>query len=211
MKTTILTSLTLALVALPSHADTNVDESIEQLKTNVENAKSNYEQYEENAKIAGKNFKTTSEAIVVLKNQKQQVLKTDVNIDENQKVLDQVKLQLKGLKAEEQKKLDEEQKQAQKLEARLNEMKKNLEKRKLNLEAYDRKMAEVDKEKNDWEFQRKNMQNLVSQIQEKQKQAESEKVTWGKKKDSYEAEAKKWKNASSTAEKQLAHIEKIKN
>lgn len=208
MKTAISISA-LLVFSWSVNADTNVEESRERLKTNVENSKHNYEQYQNNADIANKNHEATTQAIKMLKNQKKELLKTHVSIDENQKTLDNVKVQLGQLKKKEQAKITKEQATLKDFEKRLAELKKNLEKRQMNVAAYDKKIREIDTEKKDWEFQRQNMNSMVKQIDEKAVQAKKEKEVWAKKKKSYNAQAKKWKKASGKATGQLASFEKI--
>src|SRR4051812_21578094 len=96
---------------------TDVKGSLQQLKTNEENAKANKKQYEQNAEIASKNVAEVNAALKQLADQKVQLKNNGQNLDKNLAVLDSMKVKLQEYQKDEQTQLSKEQAQIAQVKA----------------------------------------------------------------------------------------------
>lgn len=180
--------------------EVKIDVDLDQLKTNVNNSLHNYNEYKKNLEISENNKKQTSKAIESLKKQKQDLSKSSQNVDKNKQAIEKMRLQIVDYKKNEQEKLTGDLAEINKLKDVLFQLENNKKKREINIAAYDKKLAEIEKEKQEWADQVKNLGELYKTIDQKITQIEKEKTDWDKKGQSYQKQADKWKNEHKTAE-----------
>lgn len=180
-------------------AGTDVGQSLETLKTNMENSQTNFDQYEKNQKISARNAEETRKAMVELKKLEKSLIENSQNIDKNKAKLDQMKVKIQEYKKAEMMELEKEKNYIAEVQALLNKLQKNAQQREMNITAYDTKMQEIDKEKKDWDTQRGALADLKQEIASKYTQAQQENAKWSGKEKSYGDESTKWRKQSITA------------
>jgi len=79
----------------------------------------------------------------------------------------------------------------------------------MNLAAYDAKIQELEKEKADWDAQRKAASELTGEINKKETEAVAERQKWTEKRKGYRAEAEKWLNNARTAEQTYTKFKRL--
>ncbi len=212
MKTVYATALIVIFaVSTSAHAKTDVKAAMTQLKTNEENAKANKKQYEENADIAGKNIVEVTTAIKQLREQKAGLSGNSQNLQKNLAVLDKMKERLNEFSKEEAVQMKKEEAQIAQLRMALDKLEANKTKRAQNIEAYTQKIADVEKEKQDWAQQREAFAGIKKELDSKETKALSEREKWIEKRKGYRAEADKWGKESQVAEQQRVKTEKLKD
>jgi len=173
-------------------AKTDVDKKLDQMKTNAENSEHNLGQYKDNLSIVDGNLDSVDKALGVLKNQEKQLNLGKKQIDENKKFLDQQKIKIKKLIISEETNITAESKQIEALKEALMKLEDNKLKRQENVQAYNDRLLEIDREKEEWGLQKKYISELRLQIGNKLKDANSERKKWSAKQSTYKGEVSKW-------------------
>jgi chromosome segregation ATPase len=201
----------LIFVFTAAQAEVNVEADIQKLEENKDNSKLNYEQYKKNYNISKQNISVIKKSIKTLRAQKRSVSKNDRNIEKNKKALEKMKVKVISYKAKEQKKQMKEVQDIEELKALLVKMETNLNLRNLNVQEYDKKIAEIVKEKLEWDEQNQDLETLRQTIVIKESEAKKEHKNWiGKKKD-YRRQMGKWKSESKIARQRLKKYKKLAN
>lgn len=212
MKKAKLTALiALTTVSMSATAKTDVNGALTQLKTNEENAKSNYKQYEDNAEIASKNIVEVTAAIKQLRDQKAQLNSSAANLNKNLAILDKMKERLQTFSKEEQTAMKKEDAQIAALKASLEKLEANKAKREQNISSYAEKIAEVDKEKTDWQEQHQAFASIQKELDTKETKALAEREKWIEKRKGYRGESAKWEKESQVAEQARVKFDKLKD
>jgi len=212
MKKAKLTALiALTTVSISATAKTDVNGALTQLKTNEENAKSNYKQYEDNAEIASKNIVEVTAAIKQLRDQKAQLNSSAANLNKNLAILDKMKERLQTFSKEEQTAMKKEDAQIAALKASLEKLEANKAKREQNISSYAEKIAEVDKEKTDWQEQHQAFASIQKELDTKETKALAEREKWIEKRKGYRGESAKWEKESQVAEQARVKFDKLKD
>ena len=201
--------ITTLLLSVPAGAKTDVKGALEQLKTNEENAKSNFKQYDANAEIASQNIVEVTNAIKALREQRTQLGANAQNLEKNRAILDAVKLKLDGFKKEELAQMKREETLTAQLKAQLEKLEANKTKRQQNVDAYAQKMADVDKERADWDQQKQTFAGVQKEIDQKEQKALAEREKWLEKRKGYRGEATKWDKEAKTAEETRVKYDRL--
>lgn len=207
----ILMTLMLAGWIQSASADekAQIRESIDQLKINAENSQSNLEQYKKNMETVKTNLGEVDKALKNLRSMRKQVLENSKKAELNKADLDRQKLVLAGyIKKEDEKKMGE-QKQIEALQKKIADLQKNQLKRDENVANYNLKMQEIEREKLEWDEQKKNSEEIVSQISAKEKIASDERTRWAQKDDSYTKEVEKWNREAKFADSNYRKYKKL--
>lgn len=200
----------LALILAPSaYGRTDVEGGLEQLRENTVNSKANYEQYKDNMEISSNNVVETTKAIKELRDQRKQLTLNQSNIEKNKAALDKMRVKLVGHKAAEQEKMKTEAAQIAEVRALLEKLETNKRQREMNLAAYEAKIQEIDKEKSEWDSQRKVASELTKDIDQKEREVLAEREKWIEKKKGYRSEAVKWHKQAQTAEQTETKFKKL--
>lgn len=194
-----------------AHARTDVEASLEQLKTNTDNSKANYEQYKGNMETSSANVVETTKAIKELRDQRKQLTLNQSNIEKNKAALEKMKLKLTGHKIAEQEKLKKEEVQLGEVRALLEKLEANKRQREMNLAAYEAKIQELDKEKVEWDSQRQAAAELGKEIDMKEKEVLADREKWIEKKKGYRSEALKWYKQAQVAEQTQAKFKRLQD
>ena len=201
-------SLVVAIVP-PVYGRTDVEAGLEQLQENAVNSKSNYEQYKDNMEISSGNVVETTKAIKELRDQRKQLTMNQSNIVKNKMALDKMKQKLAGHKAAEQERMKTEDAQITEVRAVLEKLEANKRQREMNLAAYEAKIQEIEKEKLEWDSQRKVAGELTKDLDTKEKEVLTEREKWIEKKKGYRSEAMKWYKQAQSAEQTQAKFKKL--
>lgn len=197
--------LSVLTISMAVNAKTEVKVELGKLKTNAENSEHNYKQYQSNLEIVDRNIKQADSAAKELTNLKTQLQKNAKNVDKNKAALVKLETDVKTLKTKEVGRISKDEQQIQALKKILDKLEANKRNRELNVQAYDQKLAEIKKERADWNKQISQMTTLQAQIDKKKSEALGEKTKWKQKRKDYASEAKKWgkenKNAKATYNK----------
>ena len=207
-KTTLLALLALTVSA---HAKTDVPGALQTLKTNDENAKANFKQYDDNANIASQNIVEVTAAIKQLRDQKTQLNGSAANLNKNLAILDKMKERLQTFSKEEQAAMKKEDVQIAQLKAALGKLEANKAKREQNVQAYGEKLAEVDKEKAEWQEQHQAFASIQKELDAKESKAMAEREKWIEKRKGYRGEAAKWEKESAAADQARVKFDKLKD
>lgn len=192
-------------------ARTDVQGALQQLKTNENNAKANQKQYEENADIASKNIVEVTQAIKHLRDQKGKLNANSTNLNKNKAILDAMKTKLQQFKNQETAQMAKETAQINQLKAVLEKLEANRMKREQNVKAYDDKIAEVEKERGEWNQQKEAFAAIQKELESKEKRAIAEREKWLNKRKGYRAEANKWGKEAQVAEQNRVKFDKLKD
>jgi len=192
-------------------AKTDVKAAMQQLKTNEENAKANYKQYDENSDVASQNIVEATNAVKSVREQRAQLINNAQNLEKNLAILAKMRERLSGYKNDEALLMKKEEQQAQALRAQLERLEANRMKREQNITAYDAKIAEVDKEKADWDQQKSAFTSIHKELDGKEQKALGEREKWIEKRKGYRGEAAKWEKESQVAEQQRVKYEKLRD
>ncbi len=203
--------LSLLLICGSAVGKTDTAATMQQLKTNEENAKANHKQYETNADISSKNISAVNEAIKQVRTQRTQLTSNAQNLEKNRAILDKMKLKLQEFKKEEITQAAKEESQIQQLRKVLETLEANKMKRDQNIQAYDQKIAEVDREKADWDSQKTVFASLQAEIDKKEKTAVTERDRWIERRNGYRQEADKWGREAKVAEETRVKFDKLKD
>lgn len=203
--------MTVALMTVSAHAKTDVAGTVQQLKTNEENAKANHKQYQANTEISTKNIGEVNEALKQIRNQRTQLTSNAQNLEKNRAVLEKMKLKLQEFKNDEAAQMKREDTQIAQLRKTLEVLEANKAKREQNMTTYDEKIAEVEKEKADWDGQKAVFTTLNQELDKKEKTALAERQRWIEKRDGYKAEADKWSKEAKVAEETRVKFDKLKD
>ena len=207
----LIYTLTIVFTCLQLSAkEVKIDVDMDQLKTNVDNSLHNYNEYKKNLDIAKDNKEQTSKAIDNLKQQKKDLGKSSQNVDKNKQAIEKMRLKIVEYKKNEQEKLNNDLAEIQKLKDVLFQLENNKKKREVNIAAYDKKLNEIEKEKQEWANQMKNLDELYKTIDQKITQIEKEQKEWDKKTSSYKEQAEKWKKEHKTAEALYERYDNLK-
>lgn len=201
--------LPVLMAATAAFAKTDVQSTLQQLKVNEENAKANLKQYETNAEISNKNIGEVSEALKQIKTQRQQLVSNAQNLEKNRAMLDKMKMKLAEYKKDEQMQLAKEDSQIQQLRKVLEVLESNRMKREQNMLAYDQKMAEIEKEKADWDSQKNVFATLQAELDKKEKTAAAERARWVERRNGYKLEADKWSREARLAEETRVKFDRL--
>jgi chromosome segregation ATPase len=207
MRNILLTSI--LLVGSIAYAGTDVQGSVDKLKTNEDNAKANLKQYQANVDIASKNIKEAEEAIKQLREQKKKLMTSGGNLEKNRAALDQVQKRMEGFKAQEAEQMKREDAQAAKLQEALAKLQANKEQRSKNIAEYDAKINDINNERKNWATGQTEVASLKKDIEDKEAKAVAERDKWVEKKKGYQAEASKWEHQSKFAAETRAKVEKL--
>lgn len=199
----------LALVSFAAFAKTDVKAGIETLKTNEANAKANQKQYEENSEVASKNIVEVTAAIKTLREQRTQLNGNAQNLEKNRAILAKMEEKLKEFAKGEETEMKREAAQIVQLQAALDKLTANQKTRQSNLETYQQKLAEVEKEKADWDSQKQAFVAIQKEIDGKETKALAEREKWLEKRKGYRGEADKWKKESEIAENHRVKFDKL--
>ncbi len=191
------------------HGQTNVPQSLEQIKTNVENSQLNASQYQDNHEIASQNVVETSAAIKNLQNSRKQLVSGGENVQKNKKLLDDLKKKIQVLSKQEQDRLKVDEGQIAEVKAFLAKLESNKSAREANLAAYAHRLEEIDREKEDWDKQKEQVAELMKEIEAKERQAAQDRDLWIRKRNEYRAEAAKWSKASEVAAQNHTRIKSL--
>ncbi len=212
MKSILLVSvISLGTLTLTAQAKTDVAASMEHLKKNEENAKSNKQQYETNVDISSKNIVEVTAAIKKLREQKAQLASNSQNLDKNRAVLEKMRQKLADYSKEESALLKKEEAQIAQLRSTLEKLEANKKLREENISAYQLKIAEVEKEKSDWDSQKQAFSEIQKELNTKEAKALTERDKWLDKRKGYRGEAAKWDKEAEVAEQTRVKYEKLKN
>lgn len=203
--------ISVLLLALNADAKTDVSGSLQQLKSNEDNAKSNKKQYEENADIASKNIVEVTAAIKQLRDQKNQLSGNAQNLEKNRAILDKMKEKLQDYSKDETAQLKKEDMEISALRATLTKLETNKKQHEENLETYKQKIADVEKEKADWDAQKQAFVAIQKELDSKEAKAMAEREKWLDKRKGYRGEASKWEKESEVAEQNRVKFDKLKN
>lgn len=203
--------MTVALITVSAHAKTDVAGTVQQLKTNEENAKANHKQYQANTEISTKNIGEVNEALKQIRTQRTQLTSNAQNLEKNRAVLEKMKLKLQEFKNDEAAQMKREDTQIAQLRKTLEVLEANKAKREQNMTTYDEKIAEVEKEKADWDGQKAVFTTLNQELDKKEKTALAERQRWIEKHDGYKAEADKWSKEAKLAEETRVKFDKLKD
>lgn len=207
----LIYTLTIVFTCLQLSAkEVKIDVDMDQLKTNVDNSLHNYNEYKKNLDIAKDNKEQTSKAIDNLKQQKKDLGKSSQNVDKNKQAIEKMRLKIVEYKKNEQEKLNNDLAEIQKLKDVLFQLENNKKKREVNIAAYDKKLNEIEKEKQEWANQMKNLDELYKTIDQKITQIEKEQKEGDKKTSSYKEQAEKWKKEHKTAEALYERYDNLK-
>ncbi len=207
----ILAAVLVFLLAQTAQGRTDVQAGLEQLQENATNSKSNYDQYKENMEISSGNVVETTQAIKDLRDQRKQLTMNQSNIEKNKMALDKMKAKLVGHKTTEAEKLKKEEAQIAEVRVVLDKLEANKRQREMNLAAYESKIQEIDKEKTEWDSQRKAAGELTKDLSTKETEVLAEREKWIEKKKGYRGEAMKWYKQAQNAEQTQAKFKKIKD
>ena len=207
--------LTLKIAVLLSSsmafAGTDIGGTVEKLKVNEQNAKDNAKQYQANIEIAAKNLKEADAAIAQLRDQKQKLLTNGGSLEKNRAGLDSVQKRLEGFRYSETDQLKREDAQVAKLKDLLQKLESNKQQREKNIADYDLKIADLDKDRKNWQTSQSESAALKREIEDKEARAVAEREKWAAKKKGYQAEATKWEKQARTATDTRAKVEKLAN
>jgi chromosome segregation ATPase len=192
-------------------AKTDVQGTLQQLKTNEENAKSNHKQYEANATISSKNIEEVNGALKAIRTQRQQLTSNAQNLDKNRGMLDKMKAKLQEYRKDESDQMAKEDAQIAQMKKVLEVLEANKAKREQNLTSYDQKIAEVEQEKKDWDSQKGVFGTLQAELDKKEKTALAERERWITKKNGYKSEADRWGKEAKVAEETRVKFDKLKD
>jgi chromosome segregation ATPase len=192
--------VSLLVISVSVDAKTEVKVELDKLKQNTENSEHNYKQYQTNLDIVDRNIKQADSAAKELTKLKTQLNKNAQNVDKNKAALTKLETDVKALKTKEIARISKDEQQIQELKRVLDKLETNKRNRELNVQAYDKKLAEINKERGEWDQQMSQMATLQKQIDAKKKVALDEKAKWNKKRADYSSEAKKWNKEHKKAE-----------
>ncbi|MCB0421485.1 MAG: hypothetical protein KDD61_10850 [Bdellovibrionales bacterium] len=208
MRTMILILAFLIIAAIQAKAD-EAGQGIAQLEKNVLASEGNLEQYERNLKTSQENVKQMKESLAKLKTFMVNLEQSNQGIEKNQATLEPVKNKVLEHIKNERVDIEREKKQIAEVQQILDKLNKQLAARELNVKAYQAKLVEIEKEREGWAEQKKNMSSLLTTVKEKITTAEQEKVKWEGKTDKYQTEVDKWKNQAALSKKQLRHYKRL--
>ncbi len=207
----LITLIALTAMSFAASAKTDVPGALGQLKTNEDNAKSNFKQYEDNAEIASKNIVEVTAAIKALRDQKNQLTSSAANLNKNLAILEKMKERLQTFNKEEQTAMKKEESQIAQLKNQLEKLEANKAKREQNIVSYGEKIAEVDKEKTDWQEQHQAFASIQKELDVKEAKAMTEREKWIEKRKGYRGESAKWEKESQVAEQARVKFDKLKD
>jgi chromosome segregation ATPase len=199
----------LAVLSLSAFGKTDVKAGLQQLKTNETNAKANQKQYDENSDIASKNIVEVTAAIKTLREQRAQLSSNAVNLEKNRAVLTKMEEKLKAFSKTEDVEMKREAAQIAQLRATLEKLEANQKLRQANIDAYQAKIAEVEKEKSDWDQQKQAFTAIQQELDSKEKVAMQERTKWLDKRKGYRSEGDKWKKAAEVAEQHRVKFDRL--
>lgn len=211
MKTKHIAILPVLIWAFSAEAKTDVTGALEQVKANEVNAKSNKKQYEENVDIASKNIAEVTTAIKQLHDQKIQLVSNAQNLEKNRAIVEKMKEKLAEHSKEETALLKKEDAQIAQLKVTLEKLEANKKQREDNIVAYQQKIADVDKEKAEWDSQKQTFVQIQKELDTKEATAVTEREKWLQKRKGYQTEATKWEKESEVAEQNRVKFDKLKN
>lgn len=202
MRAKLETALTLTLILVPAFtfANPDVEEKMQKLKTNIENSRSNEKQYRRNHETSSKNIDEINKALDALREQRVDLRLDSKNVEKNKQALEQMKQKVLGYKKEEADKLAKEEARIKEVRALLNELETLKMGREQNMTLYDQKIADIEKEKADWDVQIKTAVEIEKEINRREQDMLNERKKWTQKKDAYKLEADKWAKQASDAE-----------
>lgn len=208
MKALVLFALLAAGIA---HAATDVVSSVAKLKTNEENAKENLKQYQANAEIASKNVKEADAAIAQLRDQKKKLINSGGNVEKNRLALEQVQKRIEGYRNQEAEAMKKEDAHIAKLKEMVSKLETNKVQREKNIAEYDAKIAEIDRERKNWQNSQNEVAALKKEIEDKEARAVAERDKWNSKKKEYQTEATKWEKQARHATETRAKVERLQD
>ena len=188
-------------------AKTDVKASMQQLKTNEQNAKANKKQYDENDSIASKNIVEVTAAIKQLREQKGKLVGNSQNLEKNRAILDKMKQKLQEFSSDESTQLKKEAGEIASLRATLEKLEQNKKQRLDNIETYQQKIADVEKERANWVEQNKAFSQIQKELDTKESKALTEREKWIEKRKGYREESTKWEKESELAEQTRVKME----
>ena len=212
MKTyTMLTLLAVFLFTQGAWAKTDVNDALQQIKTNEDNAKGNKKQYQENESIASKNIVEVTAAIKALREQKTQLTANTLNLDKNRAILEKMQQKLQEYTQGETQDLKKEDAQITQLKATLTKLEANKKQHEENLATYQQKINDVNTEKADWDSQKQGIVQIAKDLDSKEAKALTEREKWIAKRKGYHEESAKWEKESEIAEQHRVKFEKLKD
>jgi uncharacterized phage infection (PIP) family protein YhgE len=140
---------------------------------------------------------------------KKQVLENSKKADLNKGELDKQKQSIQVLVQKENGEIDKEKKQIEELQKKIAELEANQKKRQDNIEQYNALMTKADQEKLAWDEQKKGVDQVLQQIDAKEKTAMADKSKWEEKQKAYKTEVSKWSKQANTSQGNYKKYKKL--
>lgn len=200
MKTILSTLMLTGFFVLPAKAQLlTAPKGLEKIKTNLENAQKNKDEYAKNLELVKTNAAEVQKAKEATQAQKKIIYG---EIVKNNDSLKKVLLQERDISiyiTKENDKIALETKQIEQLQAMINQIKKNQEQRALIISDYNNQLNAAGNTKKAWKDREAQLRAQEAQTMQSLRGIASEEASWLNKKKKYESEVKRW---TAEAEKQ---------
>lgn len=209
LKALTLITLTAALPLLAHGADANSKAGFQRLRSNVENAKGNLDDYKKNLGIVEGNITEASKARAQADRQKSEIASL---AKENKASLQKLEKQEKDLNVlikDEQDKIAVEDKELKQLEAMVAKIKENRQIRETNIQSYQSQIQQMQTEKQTWVQRDQALGGQQAKANQRAKELGNTETEWRNKKKGYEAEISRWSKELDKQEKNLSQYETL--
>jgi chromosome segregation ATPase len=199
MKKTILTSIVILASAVSFADPITAQQGLDKIKNNLDNSKSNQQEYEHNLDIVNKNVGEIQKAKASIGKQKEAVSHEIVQNNESLKKVLLQERDINTLIKQEQDKMTAEAGQIEQLEKLLVQLKQNQTQRTAIIADYQNQLKANGDEKQAWKAREAELRTQESKTIGSLRGLASEESNWNNKKKGYEGEVKRW---SAEADKQ---------
>lgn len=204
-----LFAISLARAKADGTTNKEIHERMDQLKANMENSEFNFEQYSKNLDIVTENLKGLDQAKNKLTKMRRQVEENTKHAAMNNSDLDLQAKSVHALIQKEQTMIESESHFIELLRAKIDFLQTNQKKRTENISGYKKRLQEIASEKIEWDDQRKNAEQILTQISFKENQLNEERKAWASKEADYHSEVSKWAQESSLTKTEYKKYRKL--
>ncbi len=204
-----ISNLCLILYSQSSLANVNIQNKIQQVKSNISVSEKNKRQYEQSYKTTLANLNTIQKSLENLEKVQGLALKDKKIIEANKQKYNQLMAEYKKFSSEEEAYLQQEEKLAESLKSQLKQVYLNIQKRKMNIKAYNKVVAEADQRSKSWQKKSRDIASVVNQAESSKKRLLNEGNDWTKKQKIYKSEMQKWDKQKKTSEVNLKLIQAL--
>lgn len=199
MKTTILALLLTLSFAAAQAEPLTAQKGLDKIKSNLENAKKNKDEFEKNLELVNTNMNEIKKTKDAIQAQKKNVSYELVKNTESMSKIASQEREINTLIAKEREKFGVETKQLEQLQGLADQIKKNQEQRNMILADYQSQLSIALTRKTEWKDRETQLRNQESKATESLRGIASDESGWSVKKQKYEKESKRW---SAEAQKQ---------